>query len=134
MAYAVCISVPENTAPRTDGGIYIKHVEFNGRDESNYHSEYIKLEKTLLFEYLKHNNSSFPENLMSVSFNTTMVQNENNTFCENVLKRSIYCKGNNSTCMLHHCLNQYLHLLSRYHVHHEFLFLCASFEYFMLQD
>lgn len=96
MAYPVCISVPENTVPPTDGEVYIKHVEFNGKDENDFCFEYRRLEKTLLFEFLSRlEDSPFPENLMAVSFNTRMVQNENNNFCSSVLKGSIFCEGQN---------------------------------------
>ena len=93
MAFPVCITVPENTAPPTDGEVYIKHVEFFGKEENENRFEYRKLEKTLLFEYLRRTDALSPDGLMIVSFNTPMVQSENNAFCEGVLKRSIFCEG-----------------------------------------
>ena len=95
MAYSVCITKPGNVAPQTEGEFYVKHVEFNGRQDE-YHSEYRKLEKTLLFEYLKRKDASFPESLLAVSFNlTAMSQNESKNFCKDVLqrKRTIFCEG-----------------------------------------
>ena len=95
MAYPVCITVPEDAAPPTDSEVYIKHVEFFGRKEEDFRFEYRKLEKTLLFQYLSRTNTngSFPDNLMSVSFSAPIVQNKNNKFCINILKRNIFCEG-----------------------------------------
>ena len=90
MAFSVCIDVPENTTPPTDDEVYIKHVEFFGKEEFCF--EYRKLEKTLLFEYLRCKDALSPDSLMTVSFNAPMVQKENNAFCEGVLKRSIFCE------------------------------------------
>ena len=90
MAYPVCIPVPENTAPPTDGEVYIKHVEFFGTEENEVRFEYRKLEKSLLFEYLRRKDTFSPDSLMAVSF---VVQNENNNFCEGILKKSFYCEG-----------------------------------------
>ena len=93
MAYPVRITVPENIAPPTDGDVYIKHVEFNGKKEDEYRFEYKKLEKTLLLEYLKRQASFSPDSLMAVSFNTTMEQNQNINFCKDVLEKTIFCGG-----------------------------------------
>lgn len=92
MAYPVCITVPENIAPPTDGEI--KHVEFFGKKEKDYRFKHRKLERTLLFEYLRRTNTNgfFPDNLMSVSFSAPIVQNESKEFCVDILKRSIFCK------------------------------------------
>ena len=92
MAYPVCITVPENAAPPTDCEDFIKHVDFFGKKDKDFRFEYKKLEKTLLFEYLRRTNGnrSFPDNLMSVSFSAP--QNESNKFCGDVLKRSIFCE------------------------------------------
>lgn len=89
MAYPVCISVP---APPTDCEDFIKHVDFFGNNNEDFRFEYRKLERTLLFEYLRrtHTNDLFPDNLMSVSFSAPIVQNQ---FCVNILKRSILCEG-----------------------------------------
>ena len=93
MALSTPISVPQNTAPPNDGEVYIKHVEFNDKDETTFRFEYKKLDDTLLFEYLKRHEPSFRERLMTVSFNTSMVEVENVNFCKKVLTKGIFCEG-----------------------------------------
>lgn len=96
MAYPVCITVPENAAPPTDcEADYIKHVDYLGENDNDYRFEYRKLERSLLFEYLRrtNGNGSFPGNLMSVSFSEPIVQNGSNNFCVGILKRNIFCEG-----------------------------------------
>ena len=96
MAYPVRITVPENHAPRTDcEACYIKHVNYFGENENDFPFEYRKLERTLLFEYLRRTgtNGPFPNNLMSVSFSAPIVQNGSNNFCVDILKRNIFCEG-----------------------------------------
>ena len=96
MAYPLCITIPENAAPPTDcEADYIKHVDYFGENDNDFRFEYRKLERTLLFEYLRrtNGNSSFPGNLMSVSFSVPIGQNGTNTFCESILKRNIFCEG-----------------------------------------
>lgn len=95
MAYPVCITVPENAAPPTDSEDYIKHVDYFGKKEKDFRFDYRKLERTLLFEFLRRTNTngSFPDNLMSVSFSAPIVQNESNKFCVDILNRSIFCEG-----------------------------------------
>ena len=89
MAYPVCISVPGNNAPPTDGEVYIKHLEFFIKDGSrSYRVQYKKLEKTLLFEYLRRDDPSFlfHERVMTVSFKIPMAE------AESVLKRTVFCE------------------------------------------
>ena len=95
MAYPVCITVPENAAPPADCVEYIKHVDYFGENDSDFQFEYRKLERTLLFEYLRRTNTngSFPDNLMSVSFSAPIVQNGSNNFCVDILNGNIFCKG-----------------------------------------
>ena len=95
MAYPVCISVPEDAAPPTDCEDFIKHVDFFGNNHEDFHFEYRKLERTMLFEYIRRTNTcdSFPDNLMSVSFSAPIVQNESNQFCVDTLKGTIFCEG-----------------------------------------
>ena len=94
MAYPVCITIPENAAPPTEAD-YIKHVDYFGENDNNFRFQYRKLERTLLFEYLRRTdtNGSFPNNLMSVSFSAPIVQNGSNNFCVDILERNIFCEG-----------------------------------------
>ena len=94
MAFPVCITIPENAAPSTEGD-YIKHVDYFGENDNDFRFEYRKLERTLLFEYLRRTdaNGSYPSNLMSVSFSAPIVQNGSNNFCVDILKRNIFCEG-----------------------------------------
>lgn len=85
MAFPVTISVPENIPGPSDG--FIKHVEFHGADETNVFFTYKKLEKTLLFEYLRRNGTLCHEHVMTVTFKTPTVH-----FCVDVLKRGIFCE------------------------------------------
>ena len=85
MAYPVAISIPEEISDPSDG--FIKHVEFHGADETKYFFEYKKLEKTLLFEYLRQNETLCHEHVMTVTFKTPTVH-----FCVDVLKRGIFCE------------------------------------------
>lgn len=85
MAFPVTISVPENIPGPSDG--FIKHVEFHGADETNVFFTYKKLEKTLLFEYLRRNETLSHEHVMTVTFKTPTVH-----FCVDVLKRGIFCE------------------------------------------
>ena len=96
MAYPVRITVPENAAPPTDcEASYIKHVDFFGESDNDFQFEYRKLERTLLFEYLRRTgtNGPFPNNLMSASFSGPIVQNGSNNFCVGILERNIFCEG-----------------------------------------
>ena len=96
MAYAVCISFQDNIAPPTDDEVYIKYVEFNGEDETQYKKGIEKLDKTLLFEHMRQKDPSFPEKLVAVSFNTEQTKKDKKKiFCEDVLRRGIYCDGSN---------------------------------------
>ena len=47
MAFAICISFQDNIAPPTGDEVYIKYVEFNGEDETQYEKGIKKLDKTL---------------------------------------------------------------------------------------
>ena len=85
MAYPVTISIPEDISGPSDG--FIKHVEFHGADETNFFFTYKKLEKTLLFEYLRRNETLCHEHVMTVTFKTPTVH-----FCVDVLKRGIFCE------------------------------------------
>ena len=85
----VCVRIPEGTPPPAEGEI--KHVEFYGEDESTHRFKYKKAENTLFFEYLKSTGSSSYEQLMTVFFNMPMEEGEAMKFCENVLKRGIFC-------------------------------------------
>ena len=85
MAYPVTISIPEDISGPSDG--FIKHVEFHGADETNVFFTYKKLEKTLLFEYLRRNETLCHEHVMTVTFKTPTVH-----FCVDVLKRGIFCE------------------------------------------
>ena len=85
MAYPVAISIPEDISGPSDG--FIKHVEFLGADETNFSFTYKKLEKTLLFEYLRQNETLHHEHVMTVTFKTPTVH-----FCVDVLKRGIFCE------------------------------------------
>ena len=85
MAYPVAISIPEDISGPSDG--FIKHVEFLGADEANFSFTYKKLEKTLLFEYLRQNETLHHEHVMTVTFKTPTVH-----FCVDVLKRGIFCE------------------------------------------
>ena len=97
MAFAVCISFHDNIAPPTGDEVYIKYVEFNGEDETQYKKGIKKLDKTLLFEHMRQKDPSFPEKLIAVSFNTKLTEKDKKkTFCEYVLRRGIYCDGSNS--------------------------------------
>lgn len=87
MAYPVPISIPENIPGPSDG--FIKHVEFHGADETNFSFAYKKLEKTVLFEYLRQNETLRHEHVMTVTFKTPTVH-----FCVDVLKRGIFCEEN----------------------------------------
>lgn len=94
MAYPVPITVPSNPARPTEAD-YIKHVDYFGENDNDFQFEYRKLERTLLFEYLRRadNNGSFPNNLMSVSFSAPTVRNGSNNLCVDILKRNIFCEG-----------------------------------------
>ena len=85
MAFPVTISIPQNISGPSDG--FIKHVEFHGADETNFSFTYKKLEKTLLFEYLRRNDTLCHEHVMTVTFKTPTVH-----FCVDVLKRGIFCE------------------------------------------
>lgn len=85
MAFPVTISIPQNISGPSDG--FIKHVEFHGADETNFSFTYKKLEKTLLFEYLRRNDTLCHEHVMTVTFKTPTVH-----FCADVLKRGIFCE------------------------------------------
>ena len=85
----VCVSIPEGTPPPAKGEI--KHVEFYGEDEATHRFKYKKVENTLFFEYLKSVEKSPFERLMTVIFNIPMAEGEAMNFCENVLKRGIFC-------------------------------------------
>ena len=85
MAYPVTISIPEDISGPSDG--FIKHVEFHGADETNVFFTYKKLEKTLLFEYLRRKETLCHEHVMTVTFKTPTVH-----FCVDVLKRGIFCE------------------------------------------
>ena len=85
MAYPVAISIPEDISGPSDG--FIKHVEFLGADETNFSFTYKKLEKTLLFEYLRQKETLHHEHVMTVTFKTPTVH-----FCVDVLKRGIFCE------------------------------------------
>ena len=85
MAFPVTISIPQNISGPSDG--FIKHVEFHGADETNFSFTYKKLEKTLLFEYLRRNDTLCHEHVMTVTFKTPTVH-----FCIDVLKRGIFCE------------------------------------------
>lgn len=74
MAFAICISFQDNIAPPTGDEVYIKYVEFNGEDETQYEKGIKKLDKTLLFEYMRQKDPSFPEKLIAVSFNTKLTE------------------------------------------------------------
>ena len=88
----VCISIPESIRrPDEDS---IKHVEFNGEDERNYSFAYKKLENTLFFKYLESKESfSLYEQLMAVTFNTSMQEEANIKLCKDILKKGIFCDG-----------------------------------------
>ena len=97
MDYPVCISIPEQCIAPNDGEKYIKHVEFRGNDDSLYHFEYKKMEKTMLFKYwiecqqLENNHA---ERLMSVTFKPVTLKDELAiNFCKDVLMRGIFCDG-----------------------------------------
>ena len=94
MAFQVCITIPETATPPTEGE-YIKHVDYFGENVNDFRFEYRKLERSLLFEYLRRTdtNGSFPDNLMSVSFSVPIVHNGSNNFCADILKRNIFCEG-----------------------------------------
>ena len=85
IAFPVTISIPQNISGPSDG--FIKHVEFHGADETNFSFTYKKLEKTLLFEYLRRNDTLCHEHVMTVTFKTPTVH-----FCVDVLKRGIFCE------------------------------------------
>ena len=85
MAFPVTISIPQNISGPSDG--FIKHVEFHSADETNFFFTYKKLEKTLLFEYLRRNGTLCHEHVMTVTFKTPTVH-----FCVDVLKRGIFCE------------------------------------------
>ena len=85
MAFPVTISIPQNISGPSDG--FIKHVEFHGADETNFFFTYKKLEKNLLFEYLRRNDTLCHEHVMTVTFKTPTVH-----FCVDVLKRGIFCE------------------------------------------
>ena len=88
----VCISIPKGIRrPDKDS---IKHVDFNGENEHNYSFAYKTLENTLFFKYLESKESFSPhEQLMAVTFNTSMQEEENIKFCKDILKRGIFCDG-----------------------------------------
>ena len=101
----VPISIPEGVCPPAEGE-HVKHVEFCGEDVSEYKFKYKKLENTLFFEYLKVAlEPSFYKRLMTVSFNTPMGEREAINFCENVLRRGLFCEDNNYN-FLGHCDSQ----------------------------
>lgn len=100
----VRISIPEGVSLPA-AGEYVKHVEFCGEDESKYKFKYRKLESTLFFEYLKSLDHSFYKGLMTVSFNMPMGEREAINFCENVLRRGLFCEKNYYN-FLGHCDSQ----------------------------
>ena len=101
----VPISIREGVCPPAEGE-HVKHVEFCGEDQSEYNFKYKKLENTLFFEYLKVAlEPSFYKRLMTVSFNTPMGEREAINFCEDVLRRGLFCENNNYN-FLGHCDSQ----------------------------
>ena len=88
----VCISFPEGIVPREKDSI--KHVEFHGKDQLDKSFACKKLENTLFFKYLESKESfSFHEQLMTVTFNTTMQEQANIKLCKDILKKGIFCDG-----------------------------------------
>ena len=88
----VCISIPEGAVSHNED--FIKHVEFNGQDEHKYSIAYKKLGNTLFFKYLESKESFLlQEQLMAVSFNTSMPEEANIKLCKDILKKGIFCDG-----------------------------------------
>ncbi|XP_015768393.1 PREDICTED: probable RNA-dependent RNA polymerase 1 isoform X1 [Acropora digitifera] len=88
----VCVSVPKDIVPPNED--FIKHVEFNGENERKYSFAYKKLEKTLFFKCLESKESfSLHEQLMAVTFNTSMQEEANIKLCKDILKKGIFCDG-----------------------------------------
>ena len=86
----VCISIPKRTVPPNKD--FIKHVTFNGEDERKYSFAYKKLENTLFINYLGSKESfSLHEQLMAVTFNTSMQEEANIKLCKDILKKGIFC-------------------------------------------
>ena len=53
-----------------------------------------KLENTLFFKYLESKESfSLHEQLMAVTFNTSMQEEANIKLCKDILKKGIFCDG-----------------------------------------
>ena len=88
----VCISIPEGSVPPNKD--FIKHVTFNGEGEHDHRFGYKKLESNLFFKYLESKESfSLHEQLIAVTFNTTMREEENIKLCKDILKKGIFCDG-----------------------------------------
>ncbi|XP_015768382.1 PREDICTED: probable RNA-dependent RNA polymerase 1 [Acropora digitifera] len=89
----VCISIPDGIVPPNKD--FIKHVEFKGEEERDYSFGYKKLENTLFFKYLESKESiSLHEQLMTVTFNTSMQEEANIKLCKDILKKGIFCDSN----------------------------------------
>ena len=89
----VCISIPEGTVPPDKD--FIKHVEFNGEDQRDYSFAYKKLQNTIFIKYLESKSSfSLHEQLMTVTFKTSMQEEANIKLCKDILKKGIFCDGN----------------------------------------
>ena len=89
----VCISIPDGIVPPNKD--FIKHVEFKGEEERDYNFGYKKLENTRFFKYLESKESiSLHEQLMTVTFNTSMQEEANIKLCKDILKRGIFCDSN----------------------------------------
>lgn len=86
----VCISFAEGIARPN----FIKHVKFNGEDERAYSTAVKELENTLFFKYLESRESfSLEEQLMAVTFNTSMQEEANIKLCKDILNKGIFCDG-----------------------------------------